>query len=123
MYVRSKWRNTDTSTNEKYGLIVQEVLRSRAEGTINHDTGKNAVDGRRNDLADITLFTLLLLVEIATNSLGESASEITHDTNMDGNVIFLRGTMVFPVTLINLCTAQTSLMVSHLVRVKGCHWK
>ena len=80
----------------RHGLEVEEVLGRRTERTVDHDTGENAVDrgvrGGADDLAArAVLFALAPLFKVAANSLREGASEVTDDTDVDGNVVFLRG--------------------------------
>lgn len=87
--VRCEWRDTNTCADEEHSLIVREVLASATEWAIDHDTGKDAVDGGRDDLAASILLTTFLLLEVAANGLGKGAGEVTHNTDMDGNIIFL----------------------------------
>src|SRR6266567_6036979 len=42
-YPRGKRSNSNTSTDEEHGLILQKVLRCRAKGTVHHDTREDAV--------------------------------------------------------------------------------
>lgn len=93
---RRERRDTDTSTDEEDGLIVQEVLGRRAEGTVNHDTGEDTVDGRvrrsaNNLAAGLALFAPTLLPEVTADSRGKRTSEVTGDTDVDGDIVLLRG--------------------------------
>jgi hypothetical protein len=89
-----------------HGLInhtdVQEVLRGRAERTVNHDSGQNLVDGwiggSSND-ARLALFTLfaatflpVLLFKVATEGLGKRLGEVADNANVNRDVILLRST-------------------------------
>ena len=91
----SEWRYTNTSTDEQHGLVVQEVLRRRTERTVDHDSGKDAVEGRvsggTEDLALAALLALILLAEIATARLRQSLGKVADDTDVDGDVVLLRG--------------------------------
>ncbi len=92
---RRERRDTDTGTDEENRLVVQEVLGRGAERTIDHHTGENTVDrrvrGGADDLASgLVLLALALLVKVATDRLGEGTSEVTDDTDVDGDVVLLR---------------------------------
>ena len=96
IYSRGERSNTDTSTDERHGLVVQEVLGRRTEGTVDHDTREDTVDGRvrsrTNNLASgLLLLTLALLVEVAADGLGELRRKVTNDTDVDGDVVLLGG--------------------------------
>lgn len=94
-HLRSEWSDTNTGTNEQDGLVLQEILGSRTEGTVNHDTRKdtaNRVSGGVNDSASSFLITLLP-IEVTSYSFSQGTSEISNDTDVDRDVIFLRGTI------------------------------
>ena len=90
---RRERRHTDTSTNEQDSLVVEEVLGRGAKRTVDHDTRQNAVHGRvrsrADDLAARILLALAFPVEVAADSFGERPREVTDDTNVDGDVVFL----------------------------------
>ena len=100
--LRSERRNADTGTDEKHGLVVQEVLGGRAKRSVDHDTGKNAVNGRvRRSADDLALggSALVLLVEIAPDGLGQRLGKVTDDTDMNGDVVlFGRTTQILEPT-------------------------
>ena len=95
-YVRGERCDADTRADQQDGLVVQEVLTGTAERTVDHDTRKNAVErrvgGSTDDLALAALLTLILLVKVAATRLGQSLGEVTDDTNVNGDVVFLRST-------------------------------
>ena len=89
LHLRREWRNTDTSADEQHSFIVQEVLASAAEGPVDHNTGKHAVDRWRNDLTPDILLAAFLLLKVAADGLCKSTSEVTNNPNVDGDVVFL----------------------------------
>ena len=95
--LRGKGSDTNAGTDEKDGLIVQEVLRSRTKGTVNHHARKDAVKGRVNIGSDdfSSRVAFLLGVEVATDSLGQRACEITDNTDVNGNIVLFRRTALF----------------------------
>lgn len=98
---RSKGSDTNTSTDEQNGLKVQEIFTGAAERTIDHDTGQSAVQGRigvcPDDLSTSRRFALSALVtflrEVAANCFSESSCKITSDTDVDRDIILLRGAL------------------------------
>jgi hypothetical protein len=88
-HLRSERSDTNTSTDKQDRLIVQEILRRRAERTVDHDTGKDLIKRRRNDPTASILLTLA--IKVATDSLGKLAREITNNTNVDRDIVFLGG--------------------------------
>lgn len=97
---RSKRSHTDTSADEQHGFVLQEVLASTAERSIDHDTRKSAVQRRVRRSADnlatwanvafasLTAF-VALLGEVTAECLGKSSGKVTSDTNVDGDVVLL----------------------------------
>jgi hypothetical protein len=98
---RCKGSDTNTSTDEQHGLKVQEIFTSAAERAIDHDTGQSAVQRwigvGPDDLSTSRRFALSALVtllrEVAANCFSESSCEITSDTDVDRDIILLRGTL------------------------------
>ena len=96
---RGKRSDSDTSTDEEHGLVLQKVLRCRAEGTIHHDAREDAVhrwaDVRTHDPAtSCALLALLalssaLFVKVAAERFGEFTGEIADDADVYRNVVFL----------------------------------
>jgi hypothetical protein len=85
--LRSKWSDANTSTNQQNRLILQEILASASERTINHDPGQDLANRRDNNVS--LLLRLVLRAEITSTRLGKSTSEVTDDPNMHAQVIFL----------------------------------
>lgn len=88
--LRGKWRNANTSTDKQDRFVVQEVLRSAAKWTIDHDTRKRPVKGwvRVGAYHHATISIYLLLgIEIATEGLGECCSKVADNTNMNRDVV------------------------------------
>jgi len=95
--LRGKWRNTNTGTNKQDSFVVQKVLRSATEWSVDHDAWKCPVQGRvrvgaYHHTTDGIHFLLLLGIEIATESLDERRSKVANDTNMNRDVVLLRRT-------------------------------
>jgi hypothetical protein len=96
--IRCKWSNPDTGADEKHRLIVQVILAGTSERPVNHHTRENAVKGGIGVSSDhlaacrciASLFALG--IRIASNSLCKRSSEISDDTDMNGDVVFLWGT-------------------------------
>lgn len=91
---RRERRHTNTRADEEHRLVVQEVLRRRAERPVDHDAGEHAVNRRvrsgPDDLAaSLVLFALAFLFKFAADSLGERAREVTDDTDVDRDVVLL----------------------------------
>lgn len=89
---RGEWCDADTCADEENSLVAQEVLTSTAERPVDHDPRKYPVQTWGYDLAARILavfLAALLLFKVAANSPGKRASEVTNNTNVDRNVIFL----------------------------------
>lgn len=75
---------------------LEKVLRGTAKGAVDHDTRKRAVEWWRDDFGCITLLillaTTLLLAEIASQCFGKRRSEVSLDSNVDGDVVLFRRT-------------------------------
>src|ERR1700729_1998887 len=92
MHSRGKGRHTDTSADEQNSFILEEVLTSTSERTVNHNSGQNTVDrgigGSANNLsASCSSLFPIFGVEIAPHSFGQRTGEVTHNTNVDRDVI------------------------------------
>ena len=86
---RSKRSDTNTGTNQKHRLILQKILTSASERTIDHYSRQNHVNGRDNETS--LLLSLVLGIKITSARLGKSASEVANDSDVDAQVIFLWG--------------------------------
>jgi hypothetical protein len=93
---RSERCNANTGADEQDRLVLQKVFRCRAKRTVDHDTGKHAIEGwvraRADDLATWVLLLLAavaLLVKVAAECLGQVAREIADDANVHRDVVFL----------------------------------
>lgn len=108
-YVRCEWGHTNTSTNEQHGLILQEVLACASEGAIHHNPRQDTVDrwGHYHRTRNIATFLALTAfsVEIASEGLGKRTSEVTNDSNVHGDVIFLRRTVTIIETRMSSITS------------------
>jgi len=83
----SKRSDADTSTDQEYRLILQEILTSASERTIDHDSGQNPVNGRDDESS--LLLSLVLGIEITSAGLGESGSKVSDNPDVYAQVIFL----------------------------------
>ena len=89
--------DADTSADEQHCLVLQKVFRGRAERTVDHDAGQHTVQGwvcaRTDDPAAWVLLAFLtlvaLLVKVAAERFGKLAREITDDTDVHRDVVFL----------------------------------
>ena len=100
-----------------HGLVLQKVLRCRAEGTVHHDAREDAVhrwvDVRAHDpatssalLALLALFSALF-VEVAAERFSEFTGEIADDADVYRNVVFFRRTDILrkkSVGEVSVCT-------------------
>lgn len=87
-------RDADAGADEQHRVVVQKVLRGRAERAVDHHAREHAVHGRGHDLAALVVTALAALValgvEVAADGLGERAGEIADDADVHGDVVFLR---------------------------------
>ena len=86
--LRSERSDTNTSTNQKDGLILEEILASTSKRAINHDSGQNLANRRDHETS--LLLGLVLGIEVASACLGESAGEVPDNPDVHAQVIFLR---------------------------------
>lgn len=83
--LRSKRSDTNTSADQEHCLILEEVLTSASERTIDHDPGQNLVDGRDDDTP--LLLSLVLGIEIASARLGKSRGKVPNDPDVYAQVV------------------------------------
>lgn len=93
---RGERRNTDTSTDEHGNLVLEHILRCRAERSVDVNAGKDTTKSRV-DIAVVAVDSHHvgssgLLVELAAQRLSQRTGEVTHHTDVDGNVVLLGST-------------------------------
>lgn len=71
MDVRCKRCDTNTRSNEHDGLVLEKVLTGTSERSVNHDTGKCAVQ-RWVDDGSVSAFAFFVLgVKVTADGLGQ----------------------------------------------------
>ena len=89
--------HTDTGTDEDGDLVLEDILRGRSKGTINVHPRQHPAESRVGiRLLVVNTHNLALvgglLVPVAAQRSGHSASEVTNTSHVDGDVVFLRST-------------------------------
>lgn len=82
--------DADTRTDEEHGFVFQEILRRRAERTVDHHAREDTVHRRWDHFAFSTAL-LLFRIEITSKRFRQRARKVTNDTNVHGDVILLWG--------------------------------
>lgn len=90
---RSKGRNTNTGSDEDRHFIFENVLRGRSEGSVNVNSGQNALQGwigvfvSRNSNH---LTRVAFLVPLAAQKSRDLLGKVAYATYVDGDVVLLR---------------------------------
>ena len=86
-YVRGKRRHTDTTTDEQYSLVFQEVLACASKWSVYHNPREDTIDGRRDNQGprNVGAFLTLarLLVQITSECLRKCACEVANDSDVN----------------------------------------
>ena len=72
--------DTNTGADEDSDLVLEDVLRGGTKGPVNHDAGQGGGGG-----------AVVVLLELAAEPLGEGGGEVTHNADVNADVVLLRG--------------------------------